>query len=290
MASYYQTRKTQTLSGGHICSKCKSVILTDFVFYAIANSRWTQKKAQEGADDAAELGLKALLSFPEKPFLVTQVSEDRSYSLVSGFGTEGLDHACPYCGNREQWQLGDYFAAACRMDPETGVSLVEDVPDESRLTVFTSKEALDAWRIQVLAKNTLKTTQHWEEHPAEAKNIRAQLHNLTSQMDALESQKKTVREKSQWLFEKMQSKEAEMKGYSLFSAERKGAKAELNDLKKQYNAQSAADLEQEKVLINNIQNLRKQINELKVSNPGILGEVETVTPDNAPHCRAIRLS
>lgn len=58
------------------------MILTNFDFYGMANSRWSQKKAQEGAEAAAEKGMKALLAFTEKPFLVTQVSEERT--LLSG--------------------------------------------------------------------------------------------------------------------------------------------------------------------------------------------------------------
>lgn len=288
MASYYQTRKTMQLMGGHVCSKCKSIILTEFVFYAVANSRWTQKKAQEGAEAAAEKGLKALLAFPEKPFLVTQDSEERTYSLVSGFGVERLDHSCPYCGNRERWQQDYSFAAACRMDPVTGVSLVTDVPEESRLTVLSSKEALDAWRVKVWSANTLNIRQYWKDHPAEAENIHRQLRGLKYQIDVLNGEKATVREKSQLLHTKVESKEAELKGYSLFSAERKAVKAELNELKKQYSAQSTADFEREKTIISAIADLEKQIKELKISNPGVFGEVETVTPNDAPYCQAIR--
>ena len=288
MASYYQTRKTMQLMGGHICSKCKSVILTDFVFYSVANSRWSQKKAQEGAEAAAEKGIKALLSFPEKPFLVSQVSEERTYSLVSGFGVENLNHGCPYCGNRERWQLDSSFAPACRMDPVSGVSLVTDVPEESRLTVLSSKEALDVWRVKIMAANTLNISQYWKEHPTEAESVRGQIQALKNQIEALNAEKTTVREKSQWLYGKVESKEAEMKSFSLFSSERKVAKAELNELKKQYNAQSTADFEREKSIISTISGLEKQIKELKISNPGVLGEMETVTPKDAPYCQAIR--
>ena len=139
-----------------------------------------------------------------------------------------------------------------------------------------------------MAANTLKIQQHWDEHPAEAESIRGQLRQLTSQLESLNAQKVTIREKTKWLHAKMESKETEMKGFSLFSAERKAAKAELKELKKQYEAQNTADFEREKQLINSIKETEKQIKELKISNPGVLGEVETITPSNAPNCQAIR--
>lgn len=289
MASYYQTKKTIPLAGGHICSKCKSIILTDFQFFSLANSRWSQKKAQEGAEVAAEKGLKALLSFPEKPFLVTEVSEERTYSLVNGFGIERMDHNCPYCGNRERWQLSGSLAPACRIDPVSGVYLVTDVPEESRLTVLSSKEALDAWRTQVMAANALSLQQYWEIYPSEREIIRNHLQGLKNQVEALNTEKATVREKSQWLYEMVKSKEAEMKGYSMFSAERKAIKAELKELKKQYSAQSDADFAREKAIINTVSDLEKQMKELKIANPGVLWEVETVTAKDAPYCQVIRL-
>lgn len=288
MASYYQTRQNIPLLGGHICSKCKSVILTEFVFYAIANSRWSQKKAQEGAQEAANKGLKALQEFPQKPFLVTQIVEERTYSLVNGFGIERLDHSCPYCGNRERWQNGSSFAPACRMDPVSGVYLVTDVPEESRMTVLSSADALKAWRVQVLAGQTLATKQHWDKHPEEAARIRGQIRELQNGIEALNTEKAHVREKSQYLHSLVESKEAEMKGFSLFSAERKAAKAELKELNKQYEAQSEADFQREKTIISTIAGMEKQIREIKIANPGVLGEMENVTPADAPYCQAIR--
>ena len=290
MASYYQTKKTIPLMGGHICSKCGSVILTDFIFYSLANSRWTQKKAQEGAEAAAQQGLKALLSFNEKPFMVTEVSEERTYSLVSGFGLEQLDHGCPYCGNRERWQLNTSVVAGCRLDPESGVTLVTDVPEESRLAVLSSKEALDLWRIKIMSANMLKIKQHWAENSAEAARIRDQIQTLNRHIESLNAKKATVREMSQLLLEKVESKKAEVKGFSLFSAERKAAKAELKELEKQHSAQRDADLAQERSIISTISALEKQIKDLKISNPGVLGEMETVTPADAPYCQAIRFS
>ncbi|MBQ2919566.1 MAG: hypothetical protein IJE58_00145 [Oscillospiraceae bacterium] len=287
MTSYYQTKKTMQLMGGHICSKCKSMIFTNFIFFGMANSRWSQKKAQEGAEAAAEKGMKALLSFPEKPFLVTQISEERTYGLVSGFGVENLNHGCPYCGNREKWQK-DVFAFTCQKDPVSGVSLVEDVPEESRLTVLLSKDALDAWQMKSMIANTVNFKKYWEAHPTEAECVRGQIQALKNQIEALNAEKLTVREKSQWLCEKVGSKEAEMKSFSLFSAERKAAKAELNELKEKYNAQSTADIEREKSIIRTISGLEDQIQELKISNPGVLGEMEKVTPKDAPYCQAIR--
>lgn len=275
--------------GGHICSKCNSVILTEFEFFAVANSRWTQKKAQAGAEAAAEKGLKALYSFNEKPFLVTQVSEERTYSLVSGFGVTRLDHSCPYCCHRERWQLDSSFAAACRLDLVSGVTLVTDVPEESRLAVLSSKEMLDAWRIKIMGANSAKIRQHWEEHSAEAESVRVQMQELINQIETLNAEKAAAREKSQWLQGKVESKEAEMKGYSLFSAERKAVKAELKELQKQYSAQNTANSEREKSIGKTISGLEKKLKELKIGNPGVLGEVETVTPKDAPYCQAIRL-
>ena len=223
MASYYQTKKTIQLKGGHVCSKCKSVILTDFEFYSLANSRWSQKKAQAGAEAAAEKGLKALSEFHEKPFLTTMVSEERTYSLVSGFGLERLSHACPYCGHRERWQMSSALAGACRIDPVSGVHLVTDVPEESRLVALTSKEALDAWRVKIMDGNVLSMKQHWEEHADEAESIRGQIQALEEQIESLNAEKTTVWEKSKALSGKIADKETQVKGYSLFSAERKAA-------------------------------------------------------------------
>ena len=287
MASYYETKKSFQLTGGHICSKCKSVILTVFEFYATAKSSVSMRKAQEGADLAVERGLTALSSFKEKPFSVTRISERQIVALHTGFGMTNLDHSCPYCGHRERWQKDPFL---CDVDPVSGISLVKNVPEESRLTVLTNKEALNAWQIKVMDTNVVKIKQYWEENPAEAEKIRGQIQELKKQIETLNAEKATIWEKSQCLKGKVEKKTAEMKGFSLFSAARKTAKAELEELNKQYSAQKTADSEREKSIIRTISGLETQLKELKYSNPGVFGEMESVTPKDAPYCQAISFS
>ena len=60
----------------------------------------------------------------------------------------------------------------------------------------------------------------------------------------------------------------------MFSSEKKAAKAELKELKKQYDAQRDADLIQERKLDEQIKELEKQKKELLFANPGVTGETE----------------
>lgn len=289
MSGYYEAIKTIQMKGGHVCSRCKSVIITDFKLNASATSKWSQTKAQEGAEKGAEQGLKALRAFGEKPFLVTESNICGSGNIVAHFSVTHLNHSCPYCGNRERWQLEKSKIGVYRLDPVSGVTLVEDVPEESRLTVWVSTAELREWQTAVMHMNTINVRKYWKDHIDEANRICAQIQDLKKQIEVLKAEKATVREKTQWLHAKIVGKEEAVKGFPLFSSERKNAKAELKELNKQYRAQSKADHECEKSIISGIASMEKQMKELKINNPGVMGNVEMVTANDAPYCQAIRL-
>ncbi|MBR2048166.1 MAG: hypothetical protein IJ960_06165 [Oscillospiraceae bacterium] len=290
MTSYYQTRRTQNLLGGHICSRCRSIIITEFIVVSIANSRWSQKKAQEGAEEAAQKALEVLAACQEKPFLVTYEYEDRTYSLISGFYLEGLNNTCPYCGNRERWQNEASFSAACKKDPQTGVYVVSDVPQESRLMVFDSNLKMKSWQSWVLSAYQGMYQQYWAGYPNEAVQIREYIQWHNQQISALEYQKENCHETSRWLYSQLVSKGEELKGYSLFSGDRKRCKAEYRDLEKQYETQKAQEAAQEKELLEQLRNLDSQRRAAKIDNPGVMGETETVSHKTAPNCMAVRCS
>ena len=85
-----------------------------------------------------------------------------------------------------------------------------------------------------------------------------------------------VKSASDHIHGQIEAKEAEMKGYSLFAPERKTAKAEIKELTKQYEAQKAADLEQETLIKNYIKEVEKQLKTMKTDYPGVYGELETI--------------
>lgn len=287
MASYHEARRTGKFMGAYVCSNCKSVIMRDFEFYAAGYSRWTQKKAEEAAEAASEQGLAALNAFGDKPFLVTSPVEDRSYSLVSGFGTNGLERGCPYCGHRELWQGDPSVADTLPRDSETGAALVTAVPLMSRLKVTTAED-IQKLHSTMVALITDQRQRYWEEHTEEAAAVREQLQSIKEQIEVLTAQKESARDSSKELFAQMKQKEERLKGLSMFSSERKTCKAELKELEKQYNAQRTADIDQETHLGRSIQEQRKQLKEVLIKNPGVLGEYEQASPKDDPSIAAIR--
>ena len=287
MASFHEARKTGKFMGAYVCSNCKSVIIRDFEFYAVAYSRWTQKKAEEAAEAVTEQGIKALQAFRDKPFLVTCPTENRSYNLVTGFGTDRLERGCPYCGHKERWQLDPNTANGLPKDSETGAALVEDVPVMSRLLVTTVDGIKDV-QVAMAAMITEQCKSYWKEHAEEAASIRVQIQNLKEQIAVLTAQKESVQACSQKLYAQMKLKEEQMKGLSLFSGERKACKAELKELENQYKVQSATDMEKVSQLSKTIQAYQNHLKEMLIKNPGILDEYEQVVLPNDGSIAAIR--
>lgn len=293
MANYSESRKEGKFLGLYVCSKCKSVILRDFEFYAAEYSRMSLKKAKEAASEASEQGMAALKAFKEKPFLVTSPVEDRSYWLVSGFGTNGLEKGCPYCDHRENWQLEPEIAERLPKDPETGVALVQDVPEWSRMTIAPAEgdtEAIQKMHIALAQHINDASRKYWEEHPEEAASVRAQLDNIKKQIAEITAQKDRVKAGLQNLAKQVRQKEEEMKGLSMFSGERKTCKAELKSLEKQYDSQRMETIEKESQFGKNIQACQKQMKDVLIKNPGILNELEQIVPADTQSIGAIRLN
>lgn len=288
MASYHEARKNGKFMGAYVCSKCKSVIMRDFTFHAVAYSRWTQKKAVEAVEAAAERGLKALTDFKDKPFAVNCEVEDRSYSLVSGFQFSGLERGCPYCGNKERWQFGPEIVNGLPKDAESGVTLVTDVPLRSRLVTVTTPEEMQKVHSAMVALVTEECKLHWAQHQEEAASVCLQIKEIKEQIEEVTARKASAGTGSASIFGQMKQKEEQMKGLSMFSGERKTLKAELKELEKQYNAQKAADIQQEAQLTVKIETLQKQLKELLIRNPGVLAEHEQVSPKDTQALAAIR--
>lgn len=274
MGTTYYVNKSINLFGTYVCSKCKSVILMQFVLKAGGASTWSQKKAQEATEEPTQKVLQALQNFSEKPFLVTNKMDGRTFTTGYELQLEEAANGCPCCGNKEIWQRGYEYAAACRMDPVTGVSLVNDCPERSRMAVFSSLDVAKEHAGKLLAFTSHESKLHWEANPEEAEKLKARITELGEQITALEPRKASAKDLSKSIFEQIQKKEAEMKGYSLFSAEKKAAKAELKELNKKYNAQKDADIVQERKLDAEIKELEKQKKELLLANPGVTGETE----------------
>ena len=289
MASYYEAKKSAVFTGTHICSKCGSLVFSDFEFYAIARSRWTMKKANEGAEAAAEQGLTALKNSPQKPFLVTCVSENNTYSLVSGFGINGLTHSCPYCGNQEPWQMPARSGSGCTLDPETGVTLIPNIPVKSRLYVCFTKEQLALWQQETLKLLASEYQEHWAAQPDEAQRLRDQIKALKANIESLTAYLGKIHESSDSITQQILQKQEVMKSHPLFSAERKACKAEVKELQKQYETQRDAEVQQKNQLLKNIQELKDFLMNLMIQNPGVLADVQTFTSEKGIPCTAYRI-
>ena len=291
MASYSESRYDGKYLGTYVCSHCKSVILRDFAFYAVGYSRMSMKKAKEAATESAHKGITALQAFSKTPFLVTAPVEDRSYWLVTGFGTEGLDRGCPYCGHREAWQVDPKTAANLPKDPETGVALVQDVPQLSRMIVAPAKGD-DAKKIYMPLCQQVneQSRRYWEEHPQEEAVVRTQLGRIQDQIEALAAQKNAVQDNTKGLAAQISQKEVQMKGLPMFSGERKACKAELKELEKQYETQRMEGIQQKILLDKQIQEQESQKKEILIRNPGVLDALERIVPQDTQSLSAIHLN
>ena len=291
MASYSESRYDGKYLGTYVCSHCKSVILRNFAFYAVGYSRMSMKKAKEAAAESAHQGIAALQAFQKKPFLVTAPVEDRSYWLVTGFGTEGLERGCPYCGHREAWQMAPENAANLPKDPETGVALVQDVPQLSRMFIVPA-EGDDVQKIYLPLCQQVneQSRKYWEEHPQDEAAVRTQLGHIQGQIEALTARKKAVQDNTKVLAAQISQKEAQMKGLPMFSGERKACKAELKELEKQYETQRMEGIQQEALLNKQIQEQECRKKEILIRYPGVLNELERIVPQDTQTISAIRLN
>lgn len=271
--TYYVNQKTN-LYGVYICSKCKSIQILQFQLLGAGASTWSQKKAEEALTEPTQNLLNALQNFREKPFLLAREYDGRTITTGYQVGLANGDHPCPYCGNAEAWQRGPYYEAACKKDPETGVMLIPDCPEESRMLVFTSIESAVSAVGKINAFKEAEYKQYWAEHAAEAEQLKAEVESLKEKIAVLEPQKAAAREKSGWLYTQITEKEAQMKSLSLFSPEKKTLKTELKELNAMYTSQKDADILEERRLIGEIDAIEKQLKELKIANPGVLGEME----------------
>lgn len=278
MGTTYYINRTKDLYGIYVCSKCKSPLLLQFQLLASGASTWSQKKAQEAIEEPCDTLLNALLNFLEKPFLLSKKYNGRTITTGYEVGFGNGDHHCPFCGNHEVWQRGEYYADACKKDPETKVPLIPDCPEESRMIVFTSSEAAVSGLTKLMALKEAELKQYWAQRPQEAEQIRSQIGFLRNQVAALEPQKATVRDKSNYLKAQINEKEAQIKKMSLFSADKKIAKAELKELNTRYSAQLDADILEDRRLAAEIESYEKQIKELKITYPGVLNEFEKIQP------------
>jgi len=287
--TYYVNTKTD-LYGIYICSKCKSPQLLQFQLLGAGASTWSQKKAKEALDEPSKKLLNALQNFREKPFLLSKKYTGRSFTTGYEVGFGNSSSLCPYCLNSETWQKGEYYAADCTKDPETGVMLVPKCPEDSRMLVFsTSESAVDALN-KIIAFKGAQYKQYWAEHSEEAERIKEQIAFLENKVANLEPLKAAAKDKSNHISTQIAEKEAAMKGMSMFSPEKKAAKAELKELNTKLKAQQEADLQEETKLKEEISSLKKQIKEIKIENPGIMNELEKVTAHEELTHIAARLS
>ena len=277
MGTTYYCNKEIPLFGVHVCSKCQSVIVREFSVKIASASTWSRNKAMEAATEAGQKVLKALEKFNEAPFLVTETYKERSFTTGYEMEIHDANGVCPFCGAREKWQREYSFAQACKRDVVTGVALINEVEAENCMKVFSALEGATTYSKLLLIQKSEQFKKQWNSDPYQQQKIQNQISDLKFRIKDLQNQKELVKEKSHRLFELLQKKETEMKGYSLFSSERKTAKAEHKDLNKQYNAQREADLAREKELADFIANLEKQKKEICVANPGVMNELETAS-------------
>ena len=290
MGTTYYATKTATLFSVHQCSKCKSIVLTQFELKASSASTWSKTKAMEAASEGANHFINALQDFYEKPFLVTVSHEHRSMTTAYEAQLLGIDEGCPCCGGKETWQRGSYYVDACKRDPETGLRLVPECPEASRMRVFGSLEQVKAYAGALLNAYQSQMRTHWAAHPQEAQALRSQIQGMKDELSGLETRKTDVQAKSRHLFTRMQKKEEEMKGYSLFSSDRRNAKGEYKDLKKQYEAQLSQDQEAVKGIDSQIKALTAQLQELQYANPGIMDQTENIPAKGSLNRTALRYS
>lgn len=277
MGTTYYVNQTRSFLGTYCCSKCRSMILLQFQLKSGGASTWSQAKATDTMNEAVEKLVQALQNFEEKPFLVTMTYDGRSFTTGYEMGLVNADKACPFCGHKEKWQNGTYYAGACKKDKETEVLLVpDDAPADSRMRVFTSLDAAKSHIAMILLQMKEHYQQHWLANPGDAEVVKSQMEGLKSQIAQYEGMLTYVKSASDHIHGQIEAKEAEMKGYSLFAPERKTVKAEIKELTKQYEAQKAADLEQETLIKNYIKEVEKQLKTMKTDYPGVYGELETI--------------
>ena len=288
MGTTYYATKTATLFSVHQCSKCKSLVLTQFKLKSSGASTWSQAKSMEAAGKGIGIFVKALENFAEKPFLVTTSIDDRSMTTGYEAAMEEIDLGCPCCGGKETWQRGSYYADACKKDPDTGFRLVPECPQASRMHVLASIEQAKTYASALLNSYQTQMRSYWAGRPQEAQSIRSQIHQMQENLSGLEARKNFATEKSRNLKYRMEQKEEQMKGYSLFSADRRMAKGEYKDLKKQYEAQLALDQEAAKSIGSEITKLTQQLQELQFANPGVLDQLENIPAKESNNRTAIR--
>jgi hypothetical protein len=223
--------------------------------------------------------LQAIIDFREKPFLLTATYKERKFAHAYQAAFVNADHCCPYCGNREAWQKDESYASACKRDPDTEVPLLTDCPEDSRPYMFTDvEEAINATKTLMQFKSS-KYSEYWSAHTDEAQHIIGQIEFLKNKIANLQNQKATVRDKSNQIQALITEKEAQIKAMSLFSPDKKAAKAELKELNTRYTAQRDADILEDRRIDAELKSYENQLRDMHIEYPGVENKAMSITPE-----------
>lgn len=294
MASYYESKRQRKFLAGYTCSKCRSVVVAEGCLTVIGRAH-NQKKAQEALEVADDRGYRAIKNCREKPFRVSRIMEfenEAGRNTICGYFVENLGHGCPYCGNRELWQLdankplpyGKQLA-----DFQTGLELLKGVPEGSAPAVLESADQVQEFKTLTLVQLNKANREHWDAIPDEEQQLKAKAAALEAEAQALKEQKNTLGAEAKAMEQQLEALTAQSKGYSLFSKERSAANAEIKALKKQLEARKSADFQTERGILDRIVALEKERKELLIANPGITGLLTTVTANGPLFREATRL-
>ena len=290
MSSYYDVTSSLTIQLGRVCSNCRSVIIQPLVLNALGRSTF-KKKAEAASVTAREKGVQALNVFCKTPFRLTEMREvpDVGWKTLAGYSFDHAQHACPCCGHQELWQLGPRAHVDTYPDHVTGQMIIRNFDPQFNPVILQSMEMRETWKKAKITELLAAAMKRWEENPGLQEQLQAQVQEILANMRALDEQEQGIRANNQSAAARLEQMRQAAKGYSLFSAERKQANADIKEAEKNLRQQETASSQQISAIQQQRNSLRKALTDLQNANPGINGQLQTMPSATCPGMEATRI-
>lgn len=280
MASRFIQSGVMVIQIGHVCSKCSSVVLQTVQLQLKGSvpqifGKRGAEEAFEKARDFAIRDIKMCYEHPRKMGNWVFESDEFAFSGNSDYCLSDIDNECPCCGHVEPWQEGDTLGKKMTSRKE-----LNGISQENRPLLITSAEERQAWVDTNLERIFIRQKQYWEMNPQKAMEITQKVREVEEQIQSYGVEAKELDNRYSTLASERKKLEEEIKAYSMFSAERKQAKARYKAKSKEADAAFSARVSRNNQISAERRACEKELAALRAAGCGITGKLRTFEVSN----------
>ena len=293
MGNVYTSRKSRKILVSYVCSNCKSLITMEGDLEAFGRSGH-KGNAEKASEKAYADAVYAISMASQKPFLVHKMYEfedEVAKNTINAFKFMNMEKNCAYCGHHELWQNPTDRGLTYDSVDWSGklrVNSIKGVPEESRPHFLDTGNDNLAWRENILKQSIVERMHYWDQNPEETEKLKAQAEGYLKQIEELQAKCDSADAPCASLRKEIEAKKEEAKNFSFLSGERRALNKEVSALEKQWKKldKEASDLTFN--LKKQIVELKKQRKELLIANPGLTGNLNTLSSSKEPFYELMR--